>query len=212
MNSAVMYVLEIGILLLDLALYAVAFSFFVWAIHQYGFRTSFPFFISYAVLTAARRILALLLELIFAGAVGADDFVSIGIYFVFDLLTVAVVLTVIAYEFQKYNSYLIEWKKVQRDLGNHQDAPILCPFEKLFSRANPLQVCALKVSILLSAVKIVSRIIFDVFYGAPTSISDLLIMIIYYLSDILIGVLVYAAMLWIFGLLYKETSANKNEA
>ncbi len=211
MSSALMYVLEISLQLLDLALYAVAFSFFIFATHRYGFRASVPFFISYAVLTACRRILSLVLELLLSGSVGADDFVSIGVYFLLDMITCAVVLAIIAYEFKKYNGYLREWKKAQRALGKDDTAPALCPFTKLYNRANPLQVCALKIGILLSSVKILSRIIFDLYYGAPTTLSETLIMVIYYLSDILIGVLVYAAMFWIFGRLYKEKKAKENE-
>jgi len=211
MNSALMYVLEIGLQLLDLALYAVAFSFFVFATQRYGFRASVPFFISYTVLTVLRRILSLVLELLLSGAVGADDFVSIGVYFLLDMVTCAVVLGIIAYEFKKYNAYLAEWKKAQRALGKDDAPPALCPFEKLYSRANPLQVCALKIGVLLSAVKILSRIIFDIYYGAPTTFSEVLIMVIYYLSDILIGVLVYAAMFWIFGRLYKENAAKETK-
>ena len=209
MYSALMYVLEIGLELLDIALYATAFAFFVFAAQRYGLRSSVSFFVSYVALTAAHRLLSLVLELLMAGAIGADDFVSVGVYFALDMLTFGAVLAIVAYELEKYGKYLIEWKKVQRDLGQNELPPALYPFQKLFNRGNPLQVCALKIGILLSSAKILSRIIFDLYYGAPTSLSETLIMVIYYLSDILIGVLVYATMLWIFALLYKK-KANKD--
>ena len=209
MYSALMYVLEIGLELLDIAVYAVAFGFFVFAAQQYGFANSIPFFVSYAALTAARRLLSLVLELLFAGAIDASDFVSIGVYFVLDMLTLGVVLVIVAYEFGKYGKYLNEWNKAQRDRGKEQLPPALYPFEKLYGRTNPLQVCALKIGILLSSAKILSRIIFDVFYGTPTSLSEALIMVVYYLSDILIGLLIYAAMLWIFSRLYKGQESEK---
>ena len=212
MYSALMYVLEIGLELLDLAVYAVAFSFFVFATERYGFRMATPFFASYAILVAARRLLSLVLELLLAGAVGADDFVSVAVYFALDMLTCSVVLAIIAYDLGKYSTHIAEWKKAQRTLGEEPNPPSLCPFEKIFSRTNPLQLCALKIGILLSSAKIISRIIFDLYYGAPGGIAELLIMIAYYLSDILIGVLVYAAMFWIFGLLYREKTAKETEA
>ncbi len=201
MNSFLMYVIEIGLQILDIAIYSVAFSFFVYATHRYTLRGALPFFGIYVGLTALRRVASLLLELLLSGAIGADDVSSVIIYFLLDFLTCGIVVAIAAYEFKKFGRYLTEWKRIQRDLGNDPTPPALCPFEKVFSKKNPLQVCALKVGVLLSAVKIISRIIFDLYIGAPTGISDLLIMIIYYLSDILIGVIVYAAMLGLFRLL-----------
>ncbi len=206
MNSFLMYAIEIGLQILDVALYSVVFAFFVYAISCYGTRPSMPFFASYAILTALRRVASLLLELWISGAIGADDISSVIVYFVLDILTALVVVAIAAHEFKRYREYLMEWKKLRRSAGEDTTPPLLCPFEKVFSKQNPLQVCALKVGILLSAVKIISRIIFDLYIGAPTGVVDLLVMIIYYLSDILIGVVVYAAMLAIFSRLAKKES------
>ena len=209
MNSFLMYVIEIGLQILDIAVYSVAFSFFVYMMYRYTLRGAIPFFGIYVGLTALRRVASLALEILFSGAIGADDISSTAIYFALDLITCLIVIAIAAYECKKYGVYLKEWKKIQRDLGKDTTPPALCPFEKVFSKSNPLQVCALKIGILLSAVKILSRIIFDLYIGAPTGISDLLIMIIYYLSDILIGVVVYAAMLGLFGWLTpKQTDTN----
>ena len=206
MNSFLMYTIEIGLQLLDIALYAVAFAFFAYAVFSYGARPSVPFFVSYAILNALRRIASLLLELFVSGAIGADDIWSTVVYFVLDLLLAFVVIAIALYESRHYEQYLTEWKKIRRDMGEDAMPPALCPFEKVFSKSNPLQVSALKIGILLSATKIISRVIFDLNYGAPLDIVDFLIMVIYYLSDILIGVLVYAAMLAIFGRLFKKAS------
>lgn len=208
MNSFWMYVLEIGLQILDIAVYSIAFSFFVYATYRYTLRGALPFFGIYVGLTALRRVASLLVEILFSGAIGADDIFSTVIYFGLDLITCLIVIWITFYECNKYVSYLKVWKKVQRDLGKDTTPPALWPFEKVFSKKNPLQVCALKVGILLSAVKIISRIIFDFYIGAPTGISDLLIMIIYYLSDILIGVVMYAAMLGIFGWLTPKQSPS----
>ena len=208
MNSFLMYTIEIGLQLLDLAVYSVAFAFFLYATHRYQLRGAIPFFGIYIGLTALRRVAALLLEILLSGSIGADDVWSTVIYFALDLLTCFIVIAIAALEFKKYRTHLKEWQKLQRNLGNDAQPPALYPFEKLFSRKNPLQVCAIKVAILLSVVKIFSRLIFDLYIGAPTGISDLLIMIIYYLSDILIGVIVYAAMLGLFGWLTPKHVPN----
>ncbi len=50
---------------------------------------------------------------------------------------------------------------------------------------------ALISAVLLSVSKITMRVIFDVFYGAPESISEILLMSVSYFSDVLYGVIVY---------------------
>lgn len=50
---------------------------------------------------------------------------------------------------------------------------------------------ALSSALLLSASKIITRIIFDVFYGAPQSFSEIFVMILYYFFDVLYGVAAY---------------------
>ena len=201
MSSFLMYVIELGLQLLDIALYATAFSFFILAIERYGFRRSVPFLASFLTLAAVRRLASLGLEALMSGAVGADDISSSAIYFGLDAVTGLIVIAIACYEFHKYHLHVKGWQKIQRARGNNITPPALYPFEKVYSNENPLQVCALKIAILLSGEKILSRIIFDLYYGAPTSILDLLIMIIYYLFDILLGVLAYTAIYFLLSFL-----------
>jgi hypothetical protein len=78
------------------------------------------------------------------------------------------------------------------------------PYRSLFSFINPLQNIALKGGILLSATKILTRLIYDVQAGAPRSLADLLWIITYYASDILIGISFYAIALLLFTLYDKR--------
>ncbi|MBE6552731.1 MAG: hypothetical protein E7666_00150 [Ruminococcaceae bacterium] len=59
------------------------------------------------------------------------------------------------------------------------------PFQSLFSIQNPVQCSLLVGSGALSLLKMISRIIYDVSYGAPGSLPDLLWMVFYYTVDIL---------------------------
>ena len=69
-------------------------------------------------------------------------------------------------------------------------------FNTVFSTKNPLQVCALMSGIMLSVINVGMRIRFDVTYtiahGAPDGASEIILMIAYYFSDILVCALVYA--------------------
>lgn len=208
-SSFVMYAMDIGLQVLDVAVFSVGFSFFIYAVWKYQFRGALPFFGIYVALTVLRRLASLLLELGLSGAIGADDISSVAIYCVLDLLTCLAVIAIAALEFKKYNAYIKDWRRIRRDLGEDTTLPTLCPFESVFDKKNPLQVAAMKVGILLSGVKIASRIIFDLYIGVPQSLTETLIMIIYYLSDVLIGVVVYAVMLWLFCVLSREPKGGQ---
>ena len=62
----------------------------------------------------------------------------------------------------------------------------------------------MRTGIILSAVKIVSRIIYDLSYGAPDNAKEILTMVIYYFSDVLICVIFYALCWLLFSTLYKR--------
>ena len=70
-------------------------------------------------------------------------------------------------------------------------------FSCIYSKRNPLQRVALKTGIMLSVIKIITRIRYDIMYGAPSGISEILIMVVYYLSDVLVFAVFYA-ICWIF--------------
>ncbi len=69
-------------------------------------------------------------------------------------------------------------------------------FDSVFSTKNPLQSCALIAGIMLSLINVGMRIGSDITYtmvhGAPDGASEIILMAAYYLSDVLVCVLVYA--------------------
>ena len=64
-------------------------------------------------------------------------------------------------------------------------------FNKLYSRNNALHRSALCVAVVISAIKLISRMVFDIGYGLPDGMTDLLWMVAGYASDLLSGVIVY---------------------
>ena len=52
--------------------------------------------------------------------------------------------------------------------------------------------------ILMGSVHMLTRIIYDIFYGLPTTLADMLWMITYYLSDIVTAFIMYVVALFIF--------------
>lgn len=72
------------------------------------------------------------------------------------------------------------------------------PLKRIFTIGNPVQKSVFFAAVLPAAVRVLSRIIFDLFYGAPTDLLDLLWMTTYYLLDLLgivIGIIVITMIL-----------------
>ncbi len=78
------------------------------------------------------------------------------------------------------------------------------PINKLFDFKNPILSSALAMSIVIVAVKIITRIINDISWGAPTSLGEVAIMAVYYLSDIVYGAVAYFVAIFVFTSLYDK--------
>ena len=63
-------------------------------------------------------------------------------------------------------------------------------------------------AIIVSLSKVLSRIIYDISYGAPTDLSDLIWMIVYYLSDLLVGAIFVLISMHVFKHLTKKETAE----
>lgn len=55
--------------------------------------------------------------------------------------------------------------------------------------------CVIAAAGVISAARVVNRVIYDIRYGAPTDVADATWMVVYYMADILIGVLGYFFMI-----------------
>ena len=80
------------------------------------------------------------------------------------------------------------------------DLSAIYPFTKIYGKGNPLQGCLLTLSILLSAVKLISRTV-ALFLSFPESI---LLTVGGYASDLLIVVISYALSCLVLSILYSQ--------
>ncbi len=88
----------------------------------------------------------------------------------------------------------------------------ILPFKKMFDLGNPLLRSAFKMSLVIVGVKLISRILNDIQMGAPTSLPQVLVMIVYYLSDIIYGVIAYFMAMFVFTYAYDKLKLDKNDA
>jgi len=110
-------------------------------------------------------------------------------YTVIELLQAALVLVVIVRTMKGYHTFI---ERQMRIAANLPDVTVdarsyVFPFTKLLTFQNPLQKCALAGGAVVALLKMVSRLIYDISYGLPTSVADALWIAVYYLLDIFVG-------------------------
>ncbi len=126
----------------------------------------------FMLLAFVRRILDIVMTIILYGALEAIDIVS--------------VLFALAMEFiQIFIVYIIAVSLLKKEII------AFLPAKKIYSKKNALQVSALCAGGILSAVKIVSRIIYDIDYGAPESLIEVCSMVLFYSLDVLVAIISY---------------------
>lgn len=166
--------------------------------------------------------LKLVMNIFIYGSLGsvtdiAMDLVYLFIYFLLYMLQLLFVYFFAATDTNKYLRY-VEFTKSKKSKKRKQaeteakKLSYVLPLSKIFDRLNPLQRSALKMSILVFAIKIFSRLLNDISYGAPTSFGEVLVMIVYYLSDIIYGAVAYLIALLVFSFLYEKLKEKTDEA
>ena len=59
-------------------------------------------------------------------------------------------------------------------------------------------------SLLITIIKVGTRIINDISFGAPDSFGEVMIMVVYYLSDLIYGAVAYLVALFIMHLIFEK--------
>lgn len=187
--------------LIDVAVFASAYFCIIYAFFRFSKKTAFLFPLLYLGLALFRRAISLILEFFASGYVGSEDILSLGLYYFLDVIQLIIVVAIVIYEASKCKSFISERKKAGLE------APRFLPFTKVFDKNDPLQVCSFKLAVLISGIKIVTRIVSDLYYGAPESLAEFLIMVAYYSADLLNGVIFYTILWLLFSNINKKETA-----
>ena len=191
--------------ILDVAIFAIAYFSITYAFFRITPKKAIIFPILYIILALFRRLISLLAELISSGHIGTEDFLSLGLYYILDVLQLLAVIAIVCYEYNKCNKFITERKKAGIN------TPDFLPFSKTLDKNNPLQACSFKLALLISGIKIATRIISDMYYGFPKSLAEGLVMMAYYLSDMLNGLIFYTLLWLLFNYINKkETALSKS--
>ena len=201
---------ELVLDILDILAFVICYSLIIYsAVTRHSAKT-FTLCGIYISACLVRRIATLIMTFITDGVIGGNDILSVVVYFLLEAAQAVIVTAIASGAAKKYHKRAAEMEKAARRVGDSSNYKNL-EFTQVYSKNNPLQSSALKVGILLSAVKILTRVIYDISYGAPTSASEVLTMVIYYFSDMLICVVFYALCWLIFSKLYKRDTVLTKE-
>jgi len=186
--------LSLGIDLLEIGTYVLCFPILIYAFYRLPAKKATLPALCYLVVIVLRYVANLIITWIQNSLVAGDDLTSLILYIMMEgtLLLIACVLATSA--IRHFYRETAETDKAMLTLG--QVAPSIhdrvFPFTSVINRKNPLQNAAIRIGILLSASRMLTRLLYDLNVGLPSDLADLLWMILYYLSDILIGVIFYS--------------------
>lgn len=139
----------------------------------------------YLAASVIRRVGALGVSLMMYSVIDATDMVNVLIPVMIEAVQIFTVFFV---------SFSLG-KKYRKRTADSSRTPYSCSdiqFTSVYSKANPLMTSALIGGAMLSFVNIAMRIYSDIGYGAPKDLPEVLIMIVYYLSDVLVCAVFYA--------------------
>ena len=175
--------------------FAVCYSIIIYAAILRSSKAAFALCGVYAIACFVRRLAVLGITYVTYSYIDATDIFNVCAYL---LLEVAMALTVVAFSTflgKRYRAQLAQKQKAAQALGNLSLVEEI-NFSSVFTKSNPIQCGALFAGVMLSFIKIAMRINHDIkytkIYGAPDGVGEILTMIVYYTSDILVGVIFYA--------------------
>lgn len=153
----------------------------------------------------------MLMNVVIYGSLGSTsqiiiDVIYLGVYFVLYLIQLLVVYIFAATDSSRYISSLEALRASKRDKARQRAENIgsVLPFSKFIDWYNPLQRSAIKMSALITAIKVGTRIINDVSVGAPESFGEVMIMVVYYLSDFIYGAVAYIVAIFVISLFFER--------
>ena len=209
--------------LIDIIAFSVPYSLIIFSVLLLSKKTARTVIFIYIGVFLLQIPLRIFMNIPLHGTVGSVDQIIIDIIYLLVYFVLYVIQLMIVYFFATTdcNRHMrriaaINTKRSKRGKSVHDadELPEVLPLSGLYSRFNPLQHSALKMGLLILAVHVLTRVINDIDYGMPQSAGEIFVMIAYYLSDIIYGVIAYFIALFIFTAVYdklKKKTADGDE-
>ena len=196
----------------ELAAFFVAYAFTIYVLFARGYRRAWTYAWVYASVTAGRHVLLYLMNWLFFGLRVEDMLFQAAMTLVtllLELLQYAAVFGVamlLTHRFDERFSVMQQGASRLTDVTVVREQ-LVYPWRKIPLLNDPLRGTSALASVLIGAIRVGNRLIYDVAYGAPTDSVDLAWMLAYYTLDILIAVACYFVLLAIIKRLSAPESA-----
>ncbi len=178
-----------------------SFAFLLFLGARYSLGQCRAFFMIYAGAVLFRYTANLLAGYIVMGLPTWSTFASSDLpYLLFDIAMDLVLMAIAAVIFHSIVDktplrIAAEGDMMQTEVTECSRVRLWCNSQGLYDKNNALHRTAVWYGVIPAAVQMLSRIIYDISYGAPTSGIDLMWMIVYYVSDILCAFIGYLVIL-----------------
>ncbi|MBE6597209.1 MAG: hypothetical protein E7641_06010 [Ruminococcaceae bacterium] len=187
--TAIPEILDIVIDIVDVFAYSICFAALIYSTSKFGSGGTVKLIMVFSAACFLRYTANLLITFLGYGSLSTGDAFSVILPFVLDT---AIAVSVVLVASSAMKSFY------KRTASQGVSSVINASDKKIINLGNPLHVSALYSGAILSFVRIATRIIYDIFIGLPSTLSDAVWMITYYISDLLILVIVYALSLYTF--------------
>ena len=133
------------------------------------------------------------------------DIIYLAVYFALYMLQLLAVYIFATTDSVSYLSSIeaLKFSKNGKKRALAEKNTAVLPFTKFINWYNPLQRSALKMGLLVTLIKVGTRIINDISVGAPESFGEIMIMVVYYLSDLIYGAIAYLVAIFIINLVFE---------
>lgn len=206
--------------MLDVVGFSVPYAIIIFSALLIGRRTAKYIAVLYTLFFFVQIPVKIFMNIPVNGSLGSadqiiTDVIYLAVYFLLFMLQLLVVYTFAATDSNKYMRHveMSKAKKEKRNKGKASTVPdtssYVLPLTKLYSHRNPLQRSAFKMGLLILAVKVFARLLNDVTYGLPESFGEVLVMAVYYLSDVIYGLVAYFIALVAFYFIYEKLKDDK---
>ncbi len=185
METVIPLMLDLIMTVMNFLFYWVSFAYLIRGIFRYGIGGSKLFFVAYGALSFIRYLLSMLASFVVLGFPGATEFfalyfVDLIFYIFMDGVQIAIAAGI---------SHGLKSKRGGWELH--------MPAESLWNLQNPILLSALFACCVPAVISLLARLFYDINYGFPTSGSELLLMILYYLSDVVSVLVGYFVVLYL---------------
>jgi hypothetical protein len=204
-DSAITVIIKYAQDMLDLCSFSVAYATIIFSTLELSASFTRLSVIFYSILFFVQIPLKLLINAFIYGSLGTGaqitvDLIYLSVYFVLQMIQLLAVYAFAKNDSNKYRIYVESLGSKKGDASSKIQK--ILPLEKFLNWNNPLQRSAIKMSLLILSIKIFARIVNDITYGAPESVGEVLIMFVYYASDLLYGIIAYIIAIFAISLIY----------